>query len=341
LSESSPVLDKDLVRRRFARTAGSYASASRVEAEAASRMLERLEYVKLAPRRILDAGSGAARDAASLTRRYPGAAVLAVDSACATLPRPGWKQRVFGTKTNAVCADIERLPFAEGSFDLAWCNMALHWLNDPLAALRELERVLVPEGLVMLSTLGPDTLKELRAAAGATRVHAFADMHDVGASRTRAASGCSTTCARAARPTPGAIARAAWPGAHGAPGSGAPSAGRCKSLMSSSTATPGSAPRRRASRPRKAFVFSSAFLESARSPVVSYAPSVSAPHCSISPAGFACAVASLACVALAIGAGFAVLGAWLVLPFSGLEVLMLGAAFAWHARDISIRDRRT
>ena len=143
-------------------------------------MLERLEYVKLAPRRILDAGSGAARDAASLTRRYPGAAVLAVDSACATLPRPGWKQRVFGTKTNAVCADIERLPFAEGSFDLAWCNMALHWLNDPLAALRELERVLVPEGLVMLSTLGPDTLKELRAAAGATRVHAFADMHDVG-----------------------------------------------------------------------------------------------------------------------------------------------------------------
>ena len=32
----------------------------------------------------------------------------------------------------------------------------------------------------MFSTLGPDTLKELRAAAGAARVHAFADMHDVG-----------------------------------------------------------------------------------------------------------------------------------------------------------------
>ncbi len=44
---------------------------------------------------------------------------------------------------------------------------------------------------------------------------------------------------------------------------------------------------------------------------------------------------------LAIGVGFAVLGAWLVLPFSGLEVLLLGAAFLWHARDISIRDRRT
>ena len=143
-------------------------------------MLERLDYVKLAPRRILDAGSGAARDAANLKRRYPGAALCAVDSALPTLPRPGWKQRVFGTKTASVCADIERLPFAAGSFELAWSNMTVHWLNDPLAALRELQRVLAPEGLVMLSTLGPDTLKELRAAAGAARVHAFADMHDLG-----------------------------------------------------------------------------------------------------------------------------------------------------------------
>jgi malonyl-CoA O-methyltransferase len=32
----------------------------------------------------------------------------------------------------------------------------------------------------MFSTLGPDTLKELRAAAGAARVHPFIDMHDLG-----------------------------------------------------------------------------------------------------------------------------------------------------------------
>jgi malonyl-CoA O-methyltransferase len=180
LSEPSPVLDRNLVRRRFARAARTYAGASRVEAEAASRMLERLDYMKLAPRRILDAGSGAARDAGSLKRRYPDAALFAVDSACPTLPRPGWKQRVFGTKTTSVCAEIERLPFAADSFHLAWSNMTVHWLDDPLAALRELERVLAPEGLVMFSTLGPDTLKELRVAAGATRVHAFADMHDLG-----------------------------------------------------------------------------------------------------------------------------------------------------------------
>ena len=58
--------------------------------------------------------------------------------------------------------------------------MALHWAADPLAALREFHRVLAVDGLLMFSTLGPDTLAELRAAAGAARVHAFADMHDLG-----------------------------------------------------------------------------------------------------------------------------------------------------------------
>jgi malonyl-CoA O-methyltransferase len=40
--------------------------------------------------------------------------------------------------------------------------------------------VLAPESLLMFSTLGPDTLKELRAAVGEARVHRFADMHDLG-----------------------------------------------------------------------------------------------------------------------------------------------------------------
>lgn len=147
-------------------------------------MLQRLEYVKLAPRRILDAGSGPGRDAGSLKRRYPGAEVVALDAALALLPRAGWMDRMLdavrGRRTIPVCGELERLPFASASFELGWSNMALHWVNDPLAALRELERVLAPEGLLMFSTLGPDTLKELRAAAGPARVHDFIDMHDLG-----------------------------------------------------------------------------------------------------------------------------------------------------------------
>ena len=144
-------------------------------------MLDRLDYVKLAPLRVLDAGCGPGRDARALAARYRASEVVALDFSPTMLragrPRFGW----FETgRLKRVCGDFCRLPFAAAAVNLVWSNMALHWAADPLAALREFHRVLAVEGLLMFSTLGPDTLAELRAAAGAARVHAFADMHDLG-----------------------------------------------------------------------------------------------------------------------------------------------------------------
>ena len=62
-------------------------------------------------------------------------------------------------------------------------------------------------------------------------------------------------------------------------------------------------------------------------------------NCSISPAGLAGVFAALACVVVAIGAGFAAVGAWLVLPFAGLEVLLLGWAFVAYARRAADYER--
>jgi len=141
-------------------------------------MLARLDYIRLQPRRILDAGSGPPRG--ELRKRYPKATAIALDFSRAMLARPrffGWL--AAGTRL-AVCADVERLPLADAAVDLVWSNMTLHWLSDPLPALREFRRVLRPDGLLMFSTLGPDSLKELRAAAGEGRVHRFIDMHDLG-----------------------------------------------------------------------------------------------------------------------------------------------------------------
>lgn len=140
-------------------------------------MLERLDYVKLTPRRILDAGSGPPQRL--LGKRYPGTEVIALDFALGMLRAR--RNRFFERNTpKKVCGDLASLPIAEGALDLVWSNMVLHWLPDPLAAFKEFARVLAPEGLLMFSTLGPDTLKELRAAAGAGRVHMFHDMHDLG-----------------------------------------------------------------------------------------------------------------------------------------------------------------
>ncbi|HUQ76753.1 MAG TPA: methyltransferase domain-containing protein [Burkholderiales bacterium] len=180
MSARFPEIDRRAARRRFERAATGYEAAARLETEVGVRMRERLDYMKVAPRRVLDAGSGPGREARALAGRYRGAQIVALDSARAMLPRRGRIERWLGAGVASVCADLAHLPLQADSIGLVWSNMALHWLNDPLAVFREFARVLVPEGLVMFSTLGPDTLKELRAAAGASRVHAFVDMHDLG-----------------------------------------------------------------------------------------------------------------------------------------------------------------
>jgi uncharacterized membrane protein len=59
-------------------------------------------------------------------------------------------------------------------------------------------------------------------------------------------------------------------------------------------------------------------------------------NCSISPAGLWRVFAAIALLTLGIGIGFACFGAWLILPFAGLELLVLAAAFVVvgrHATD--------
>ena len=74
------------------------------------------------------------------------------------------------------------LPLASHSIDLVFSNAAIQWSQDPPGAIAEMHRVLRPGGLVMFSSFGPDTLKELRAAwhhvDGQAHVHGFIDMHD-------------------------------------------------------------------------------------------------------------------------------------------------------------------
>jgi malonyl-CoA O-methyltransferase len=183
-------IDKREVRRAFEGAAATYDAAAVLQHEICRRMQQRLDYVKTAPRAILDAGSGTGNAIPGLLRRYSGAQVVALDIAHAMLRRVEtrfkWWQRVPGLRppVHRVCADLERIPLANASVGLVWSNLAIQWAHDLPVALTELHRVLAPGGLLMFSTFGPDTLKELRRAYegtdGRTHVSAFVDMHDVG-----------------------------------------------------------------------------------------------------------------------------------------------------------------
>lgn len=184
------LVDKRLVRRSFEHAAATYDTAAVLQNEVCRRVLGRLDYIRHQPATILDAGSGTGNALDELARRYPQARLIALDIALAMLQRgrgrtPWWKNLLMRRpQPAAVCADIERLPVADASIGMVWSNLALQWVNDLQQTFAEMRRVLVPGGLLMFSTFGPDTLKELRSAyRGAdhhTHVNRFTDMHDIG-----------------------------------------------------------------------------------------------------------------------------------------------------------------
>jgi uncharacterized membrane protein len=62
-------------------------------------------------------------------------------------------------------------------------------------------------------------------------------------------------------------------------------------------------------------------------------------NCSISPRGLLSVFALLAALAVGIASVFAALGAWPILPFAGLEIALLGAAFWFTARHAADYER--
>jgi len=188
----SSSFDKQRIRRNFTRAAAAYDAAGAVSREICARLLEHLDLMRLAPERILDAGSGTGVAAGMLIRRYPRAHVSAIDLTLPMLraqPRSGkWSGTVRAAlgrgAVHPICGDFERLPLRSGAMDLVVSNLALHWSEQPAAAFAEMLRVLRAGGLLAFTTFGPDTIKELAQASASigesTPAHRFIDMHDLG-----------------------------------------------------------------------------------------------------------------------------------------------------------------
>lgn len=191
---SLPLVAAD-VPRQFARR-GDLSDAQFLYGEVARRMLGRLQYIRVQPQAMLDAGCGAGDNLALLRERYAEAAYTGLDN-CDPLLEIARKRHAPADlsawigklarrgPTNAfINADLAATGLAPESLELVWSNLALHWHREPHAVLAEWRRILKVGGLAMFSCLGPATLRELRQAlddAGLrTATPAFVDMHDFG-----------------------------------------------------------------------------------------------------------------------------------------------------------------
>ena len=181
--DSSQKIDQARVRRAFDRAADCYEQFAVLQNEVCKRLLEKLEIVKINPKFILDAGTGTGAAIPTLFKQYKKAQLVALDLSENMLNKSR-QHGGFLRSHHLVCADIEKLPFADNVFDLVYSSLSMQWCNDLNAALLEAKRVLKPGGLFVFSTFGPDTLKELRSSWASVdntdHVNQFIDMHDIG-----------------------------------------------------------------------------------------------------------------------------------------------------------------
>lgn len=179
MNETDPLaFDPTLVAARFTRKSVAELRDSVVETEIGHRLLAHLEAVRLNPERVLDLGCGINLDHAALRTRFPDAYHIGVDLAFGLLARPENRPDAL------LCSNATTLALASASMDLVYSNLTLGWIAAKQQGLAQLRRVLRPGGLLALSILGPDTLRELRDSFAEVdslpHVHSFPDMHDVG-----------------------------------------------------------------------------------------------------------------------------------------------------------------
>lgn len=187
------IFDKSAIKRAFDRAADRYTRHARLQTEVAGRLLERLDGLKFAPKTVVDVGCGPGVQAKALSQRFGDARVVAMDWSLPMLQRAGVERGWLRKRFARAATDANALPLAESSIDLLYSNLMLQWCDDLPAMLNGFRRVLKPGGLVLFSTLGPDTLIELREAwrrvGEKPHVIPFADVQTIGDAMMRAGFG--------------------------------------------------------------------------------------------------------------------------------------------------------
>lgn len=181
-------LDAVAARRNAGRAAATYDEFAVLQARVRRQLADRLDWIAFTPETVLDLGCGTGHGAIALAARWPGARVIAADASPGMLAQAARHDEAC--RCERLCADARALPLADASVDLVFCNLMLQWCDDLDAAFAEVARVLQPRGLFTFTTLGPDTLAELRdawrAADDGEHVIPFTDMHDIGDGLVRA-----------------------------------------------------------------------------------------------------------------------------------------------------------
>ncbi|MFT6791339.1 MAG: malonyl-CoA O-methyltransferase [Cellvibrionaceae bacterium] len=144
----------------FTRSATSYDKAAAFQRRVGEQLLDDLVAINIEAKRCLDLGCGTGYFHERLQEALGVGDYLGIDIAQGMLSF--CRQR--HSLTQLICADAEQLPLMENCQVFIYSNLALQWCENLTQLLSELNRVLQPGGILAFTTLGPQTLHELRQA---------------------------------------------------------------------------------------------------------------------------------------------------------------------------------
>jgi malonyl-CoA O-methyltransferase len=164
------------VRSAFNKASSDYDAHAFLQKEIAVRLDAKLNVISGKSEVILDLGAGTGLLSQHLSNRFSDSQLICIDFAHLALKN--------NPSNNKICADAYHLPLADNSIDMIASSLMMQWCPDLNTLFSECFRVLKNDGVILFSTFGPDTLKELKKSWAVvddtTHVNTFTDMHDIG-----------------------------------------------------------------------------------------------------------------------------------------------------------------
>jgi len=160
LQENRYFLNKKKIAYSFSNAAKSYNSASRLQRHTGARLLKMLPD-QLTPGTIVDLGCGTGFFMKSLHEKYVASKIIGLDLAEGMLKIVKSEIKYYDV---LLCGDAEKIPLADNSVDIIFANLSFQWCGQLALLAREISRIIKPGGRLAFTSLGRDTLCELKTS---------------------------------------------------------------------------------------------------------------------------------------------------------------------------------
>ena len=177
-------MNKQKKIKDFNRAANVYDQNAIMQHQIAEDLIDRLRFIKIKPKKILDIGSGTGASSKKLIDLYPDADIYEIDIAIEMLKKSKSNNttiiKSFFKRNNItyINADMDLIPFDTQSFDLIISSSSIQWSSNINKLFENIFTLLRPEGLFIFSSFLKNTLPELQSFSDSKLTNEFCSIQE-------------------------------------------------------------------------------------------------------------------------------------------------------------------